>query len=225
MPEKRATYRINESMLRNVLLGYSVEVDASKCNAIEQEASTIRMQKAIVLPSAKVLIKFVAIPLLLLTIGILVYSNIDSIQSAFTPLPEPVKINAVKKVSIPPPVIVKTQTTAAIINTPPPPVVNNVVVKHETNVAVTKTTDSVKQQTTKQAVPVIAGPPSDSIGSKDSKTDSVETKTNKVDTASQKTEPPVKKKKKRRHRSNNMDDLKESTLQPNSADDDVVVPQ
>jgi len=224
MPEKRTTYRINESMLRNTLLGYSVEVDAAKCNAIEQEASTIRMQKTFVMPSAKVLIKYVAIPLLLITIGVLVYVNIDSIQSAFTPSPEPVKIKTEKKVSVPPPVV-HTQTTAVIISTPPPPVINKVVPKHETNVVVTKTTDTVKQQTTKQAVPVIAGPPSDSIGPKNSKTDSVGTKTNKADTASQKTDQPVKKKKKKRRRGNNIDDLKESTLQPNSADDDVVVPQ
>ncbi len=220
MSEKKATYRINESMLRTTLLGYSVEVDAAKCNAIEQEASAIRMQKAFVLPEMKILVKYVAIPLAILIIGILVYSNIDSIQSSFTPAPEPI-INIEKKIVVPPPVV-NTQTVT-VVNDIPPPVVNNIVAKRDTKVVANKITDSTKQQTAKQAVPVIANPPIDSATL--NKPENV-AKTNKVDTASQKlNEPSVKKKKKRRRRSNNIDDLKESTLQPNSADDDVVVPQ
>ena len=222
MPEKKATYRINESMLRNTLLGYTVEVDAAECNAIEQEASTVRMQKTFVLPSAKVLIQFVAIPLVLITSCILVYSNLDSIQAAFTPIAEPAKVEVKQKAVVTPQPVATTPSVA--VNNTPPPVVNNVAVKQDSIVAVNKTTDSAKHQNvSKQAVPVVAGPPIDSSTS--SKPVSV-TKATKVDTASHRSsDPPVKKKKKKRRRSNNIDDLKESTLQPNSADDDVVVPQ
>ena len=221
MPEKKATYRINESMLRNTLLGYTVEVDAAKCSVIEQEASAIRMQKSFVMPETKVLVKFVALPLLLIGVCILVYANIDAIQSAFTPTPQPV-VKTEKKIVATPPVV--TQQTVASVNNTPPPVVTYIVAKHDTVIAVTnKITDSAKQEKAKHAVPVIAGPPTDSATT--NKAENL-AKTNKVDTASQKSnEPPVKKKKKRRRRSNNLDDLKESTLQPNSADDDVVVPQ
>ncbi len=229
MPEKRPTYRINETMLRSTLLGYTVEVNAAECSAIEQEASSIRMQKAFVMPEMKTIIKFVVIPLLLITTGILVYSNIDSIRSAFTPTPQPaLKVEnlpagkAGKIVSSSP--VVKTQTVA-VINIVPPPVVNNIIAKSDTViVAENKVNDSAKKQNIKQAGPVIADPPTDSATLKKNENS---IKTNKVDTASQKTNEPVKKKKKKRRKRSDayIEDVKESSLQPNSADDDVVVPQ
>ncbi len=222
MPEKRPTYRINESMLRNTLLGYSVEVDAAECSAIEREASAIRMQKAFVMPEMKTIVRFVLVPLLFIASGILVYSNIEFIKAAFTPAPEPV-IKSEKKIIVPPPVV-NTQTMA-VINNVPPPVVNNIVAKHDTViVAENKVNDSAKKQNAKQAIPVIADPPTDSATSNKAENN---IKTNKTDTASQKTDEPVKKKKKKRRRRSDayIEDVKESSLKPNSADDDVVVPQ
>jgi hypothetical protein len=221
MPDKKATYRIDENLLRKTLLGYSVEVDAAKCSAIESEASALRMQKSIVLPDTKVLIRYVAIPLLLIVSGIILYSNKDSIQTAFTPAPE-VQTTVAKKIAVvhsvvKPPVLV----AAKIV---PPPVVNNVVLKKDSVIVANKTPDTAnaKKQNSKQALPVVAGPPTDTVTSP--KTAEL-AKANKVDSASKKSDAPVKKKKKRRRKSNNIDDLKESTMQPNSADDDVVVPQ
>jgi hypothetical protein len=219
MPEKRATYRIDENLLRKTLLGYSVEVDAARCSAIENEASALRMQKSISLPDTKVLIKYVALPLLLIAGGIAIYANMDSIQEAFTPAPQ-IQTPA-KKISLTH-TTVKTPTVVAakII---PPPAQNDVVAKKDSIVVTNKVPDSAKKQNNKQALPVVADPPTDTatLG----KTEDL-SKISKPDTASKKSnDPPVKKKKKRRHRSNNIDDLKESTLQPNSAEDDVVVPQ
>ena len=218
MPDKKPTYRIDENMLRSTLLGYTVSVDAAECNSIEQEVSSIRMQKAFVMPSAKIMIRFVIIPLLLVSTGLLLYFNMDYIRDVFTPSPEP-KIKTEEKVAVPPPV---TNTQTAAVNNVPPPVTNSVVAKPDTIVATAnKNADTVKQHVSKQAVPVIAKPPVDSASGKP---DTI--KTNKVDTTSQRSsDPPVKKKKKKRRRHSAIDDLKESTLQPNTADDDVVVPQ
>ena len=220
MPEKRATYRIDENMLRKTLLGYSVEVDATRCSAIESEASALRMQKSISLPDTRVLIKYVALPLLLIAGGIAIYANMDSIQEAFTPAPQ-VQNTPATKISIKHTVVKAPSIVAAKIV--PPPVENEIVAKKDLVVVANKVSDSVGKQNNKQALPVVAGPPTDTATS--GKTEDL-SKVSKPDTASKKTnDPPVKKKKKRRRRSNNIDDLKESTLQPNSADDDVVVPQ
>jgi hypothetical protein len=220
MPEKRATYRIDENMLRKTLLGYSVEVDADRCSAIESEASALRMQKSISLPDTKVLIKYAVLPLLLIAGGIAIYVNMDSIQEAFTPAPQVQNITATK-ISVKHAVVKAPRIVAAKIV--PPPVQNEVVIKKDLVVVTNKVPDSAGKQNNKQALPVVAGPPTDTATS--SKIEDL-SKVSKPDTASKKAnDPPVKKKKKRRHRSNNIDDLKESTLQPNSADDDVVVPQ
>lgn len=209
MPSKKATYRIDENLLRNTLLDYTVEVDLSRCSAIEQEASAIRMQKTFTMPEKGMLVKFVAIPLLIIASGVLLYANIDSIQEAFTPTPRP---EPKTKVVVAAPVV-NTSTVAAVVKPVPPPVANVAAVKKDTIVV-------TKAETTKEpAKPVVAGPPTDTV----IKTESVAK--NNVDSVSQKSEAPAKKKRKRRHRSSNLDDLKESTLQPNSADDDVVVPQ
>ncbi|MGZ3866061.1 MAG: hypothetical protein ACXVC6_02245 [Bacteroidia bacterium] len=221
MPDKKVTYRIDENMLRKTLLGYSVEVDAERCNAIEADASALRMQKSIALPSTAALIKFVAIPLVLIVSCVLVYANMDAIQDAFTPTPEvkvaPAKQISVKHAAVKPPVI----TAAKVV---PPPQENSTVKAKKEEVAIPefKAPDSAKKQNNKQAMPVVAAPPSDTVTQP--KTEEL-AKSNKPDTASHKADAPVKKKKKRRRRSNGLDDLKESTLQPNSAEDDVVVPQ
>jgi hypothetical protein len=212
MPDKKATYRIDESLLRNTLLGYTVEVDMAHCSVIEQEASAIRMQKTFTMPDTKVLVKFVAIPVLIIASGVLLYANIDSLQEAFTPTPRP-EPKAEKKVMVATPVV-NTSTVNAVVKPVPPPVQNVAVVKKDTVIVANK-----NESSRETAKPVVAGPPTDTV----TKTESIAK--NNVDTVSQKSEAPVKKKKKRRRRSSNIDDLKESTLQPNSADDDVVVPQ
>ncbi|MGZ3863437.1 MAG: hypothetical protein ACXVPN_08455 [Bacteroidia bacterium] len=220
MPDKKATYRINENMLRQTLLGYTVEVDESKCSAIEAEASALRMQKAIALPSAGVLVKFVAVPLVLILSCVLVYANMDAIQEAFTPAAE-VKAAPAKKIEVKH-AVVKAPVIAAAKVVPPP--AENIVVteKKENIVAEVKAPDSAKKQNNKQALPVVAAPPTDTVSQP--KTEEL-ARSNKPDTVSHKSDAPVKKKKKRRRKSSGIDDLKESTLQPNSAEDDVVVPQ
>jgi len=223
MPEKMPTYRIDESLLRSKMLGYQVEVNASRCEAIEQEIAQLKFKKTISLPNINY--RIVAPVVLVAALLTIVFFNLDAINDLFRPSPE-IKNNT-SKVSIPvskPTVAVNAQTTPTVavsqVPTPtlanlPPPVQNVMADKADT--ATSKKSDTSKQENAKKPNPVLAQPPSDSVA----KT----TEVNKQDTSVQRSGEPVKKKKKRRRRNANMDELKKSTLQSNSADDEVVVPQ
>ena len=219
MPDKIPTYRIDESALRSKLLGYNVEVNAAECDAIEQEVSALRFKKSISLP--KINLKIVVPVLLLAGLSVAAYFNLDSIKDLFNSVPENKIENKIFVPAAQPAVV--TQTVAA--NPVPTPTVQNIVLpsdnilakKQDSILTANKKADTIKQETDKKPNPVIAPPPSDSVA----KSDNI----SKQDTSIQKTDAPVKKKKKRRRRNANMDELKESTLQQSTADDDVVVPQ
>lgn len=232
MPDKAPTYRINEDLLREKLLNYQVEVNASRCEAIEQEVANIRFKKTISLP--KINLRIVVPAVLIVGVAMLVIFNLDSIKDIFAPAPEikkienapPVQVNKPAEkpampVTAPGTVAVPAVETPTVTNTAPPPVRNNAVVsKPDTNRDVKKNDTSV-DESAKKPNPVLAQPPTDtSIKKEDT------LKAPKEDTSAlQKSEAPVKKKKKRRRRNANMEELKESTLQQGGADDDIVVPQ
>lgn len=236
MPDKTPTYRIDENLLRNKLLGYEVELNASRCGAIEEEISAMRFKKSIELP--KVNVKILGAALLVLVFVTAVAFNFDSIKGMFSSDSEPGSRT------------VQQQETPAVSNPGPKPAANNVVVT-ETVAASTPTVAAVSngqppvnnanqapvQPTAKKmdaavsdkkadttagdnvnktnANPVMAQPPTDSAAKVNADS--------KPDSAAPQQETP--RKKKRRHRNANMEELKQSTLESNSSDDDVVVPQ
>jgi hypothetical protein len=225
MPEKKNIYRIDEQMLRNTLLGYSADFNASHCDAIEQEVASIKMQKTITLPDTRIMMRFVLLPLILLGSGVLIYVNADTIQGWFA---SPLPAQAETEVQSAPPPAVKQEP---VINNTPPPVNTTTIekdsviaepVKNTVQVA-TKNTAS-PETTAKKASPVVALPPTDSVAKAETKKEEVKVRDAHTDSVSS-TPAPVKKKRKRRHHPNAMDELKESTLQSSSADEDVVVPQ
>ncbi len=220
MLDKIPTYRIDESALRSKLLNYKVEVNATECSAIEQEVAAMRFKKTITLP--KINLRVLVPALLIVALTTVVCFNLDTIKDLFSAAPE-TKIE--NKVSLPvTQPVVTTQTVAAI--PVPTPTLENIIPatdhalllkKQDSILAANKKADSLKLAAAKKAIPVIAPPPSDSVAKNNT--------ISKQDTAVQKTDTPVKKKKKRRRRSAALEDIKQSTLQENSADDDVVVPQ
>lgn len=219
MPEKFPTYRIDESALRSKLLGYTVEVNAAECNSIEQEVSALRFKKTIAFP--KINLRIVLPVLLLAGLGTVIYFNLDAIKDLFSSAPE-TKIE--NKISVPvkqTPVVTTPTVAANPIITPTltnnQPSQESILAKKQDSVSAAKKADTVKQENLKKPNPVMAQPPNDSAA----KSNIV----SKQDTSVQKADPPVKKKRKRRRRNANMEDLKNSTLQSNSSDDDVVVPQ
>lgn len=219
MPDKMPTYRVNEDLLRSKLLGYKVEVNIARCEAIEQEVANLRFKKPINLP--KVNVKIVVPALILISLTTVICFNLEAIKDIFTPAPETKKIEN----KITPPVSKPTltvSTESVVINPAPtptqatvqPPVQNATVSKVDS--AAIKKTDTAKLETSKKPNPVMAQPPSDSAAKVNS--------ASKQDTAVQNAEP-VKKKKRRRRGNANLDELKKSTLESNGSDDDVVVPQ
>lgn len=228
MPDKAPTYRIDEDRLRQKLLDYQVEVNPSRCDAIEQEVANIRFKKTIVLPKVNMRIVIPAVLIVLVTM--LVIFNLDSIKDLFAPAPEvkqpeykapaevakPEEKPATMPSTLPGTVAVPAVETPTIVNTPPVRS-NPVVTKTNTDTELTKKSDT-SAENSKKPNPVVAQPPSD--------TSTKKTDTLKEDSTSiQKTEIPVKKKKKRRRRNANMEELKESTLQQGGNDEDIVVPQ
>lgn len=230
MPEKAPTYRIDENLLREKLSGYRVEIDPAKCSAIEEDIAHIRFQKTLQLP--RVNLRLVVPAILFVGLITLLIVNFDSITGLFTSEPEtipappttsvpdehpaaanatPVETTNTESLSAQPALTATAgiQVPAAIQKTP--------TVKPET-LAAEKRTDTVPAESAaKKPSPVMAQPPNDSAA----KTSEM----NAGDTAVQDNAQPEKRKKRRRKRNSNMDELKESTLQPSSADDEVIVPQ
>lgn len=225
MPDKNPIYRLDEELLRKKLLNYSVTPDPAECDAIEREVADLRIKKNISLPNVnwRKIVPAAAIVVLLALIGF----NLQTISGWFSPAPEvkPVQEQTIvqpeEKISTPAPPATVTETASAVNTNTITTMPSDNVVKQVTKqpaVETAKKTDTVVSETatTKKPAPVLAQPPSDSAVKK------VESRN--IDTAVEKREAPVKKKKRRR-RNANIDELKESTLQPSSADDDVVVPQ
>lgn len=230
MPDKVPTYRIDESLLRSKLLGYNVEFNSGNCSAIESEVSSLRLKKSIALPNINLK---KALPVVAAVLVVIIVSfNLDSISALFNPAPA-VQNNLVKvsKPSIQKPAeqkaaqVTQTVTASPVVNTasvatngqvsPSPTNLND---KSAAGLPETKKQDpTVSVELSKKASPVAAQPPLDSSSKKN--------EVLKQDSSVQNAEPAVHKKKKRKRRNANMEELKESTLQSGSADDDVVVPQ
>jgi hypothetical protein len=225
MPDKKGTYPVNESALRNALLRHTVEVNTDHCNSIEQEVAGLRMQRSIVIPDTKVLARLVLIPVIMLALGAVIFYNFNSIKELLTPSVKAaeVKNNAVISAA---PQDTKSQPVSTSA-TPSQVNLNNQVAKPDTHfISSGKLSDSSLQQASRQANPVIAAPPTDSAVTAVKK-EETQVAAYSVDSATLKSAShPVKKKKRRRHSSlGSIDDIRESALQPNSADDEVVVPQ
>ncbi len=219
MPDKMPTYRVNEELLRSKLLGYEVEVDAARCEAIEQEVANLRFKKPINLP--KVNLKIVVPALILIALTTVICFNLETIKDIFTPAPDTKAIENKVTPPVSKPTLTVSTESVAVSPVPTPtqvavqsPVQNATISKVDS--AAIKKTDTAKQETSKKPNPVMAQPPSDSAAKVNN--------ASKQDTAVQNSDPPVKKKKKRRRRNANLDELKKSTLESNGSDDDVVVP-
>jgi hypothetical protein len=222
MPEKIPTYNVDEALLRSKLLGHTVEVNAERCQAIEADIANLRFKKTFDIP--KVNLRIVAPAAAIILVVMLVLFNLESLSALFASAPDVKKPEI--KASVPDNKPLEsvtspgTQTTATV--SVPTPVANNVpqtpqnAVVSNADSSPSKKSENPVQDNAKKPNPVLAQPPSDSAAKI--------SEPSKQDTSVQNAEP-VKKKKRRRRRHSDMDELKESTLQSGSADDDVVVPQ
>jgi hypothetical protein len=224
MPERTPTYRVDESLLREKMHNYRVEVDPARCEAIDREAANIRFKKSFRLPAVNLRI---VVPAVLAVILVIVLAfNFNSLTSFFTSGEEepPVQEKTLPQPNTTPSVAVEAETIAtptpatsatnSVVVSPAKPDQAPVIQKKEEDTAQKRADSSTRDSNAKKAEPVVAQPPTDTAA-----------KTNEAKQDSVQNDEPAKKKKKRRRRDRSMDELKESTLQPSSTDDDVVVPQ
>lgn len=214
--QHKGGYHIDESALRDKLLNYRVDYNPSSVNHLEDELSHVKSHKQIDLPSGKKILKFALIPVGIVALGIGGYFTFDYINNRL-PDEKPASDTITKAVPSQPTydsTLAQKQATSNTLTTQP--------LKKDTVVVAAEP----KKDSIKKATPVIASTP-DSLEKKNiRKTDSALVKTS-ADTSgiSKRNAPAKKKKKKRRNSFENIEDIKRSNQQPNSADDDVVVPQ
>jgi hypothetical protein len=227
MADKK-TYRIDENALREKFANYTVSFNAESLSCLETEIAQVKPHNPIELPDTKKLVQFIGIPVAIGLLGCIAYFGFNYIKNLPPSTPKQDTVTVTKPITEP-----KTEEKKEAA---PPPVVN-------TNTTVVNA--AVKQQEV-VTIPVVAQPtkvkekkiiPTQAVAvKKDSgqvsnvekiKPDTSAVKKNKPDTiaagvSKNKDAQPKKKKKKRKNALDATEDIRES--QPNSADDDVVVP-
>ncbi len=215
------TYRIDESALRKKFADYRVSFNPACLQLLESEISQVKTHAHLEMPKTKNLVKFIAIPLVLLALGCLAffsYNYINNLPSASTtkdtvniarPIIQP-KIETPKPEVKPKVVVADTITKYPKKDT----VITEVEVPKIKNIKTlsTQKNSSFKKDTLVSRTIIKTQP------------DSVK-KRNKTDTTSLSKNRDTSSKKKKKKRKNSLDateDIRQSA--PNSADDDVVVP-
>jgi hypothetical protein len=224
--QDKKTYPIDENALREKFANYNISFNSSSLDFLDDEMAQVKTHKPIELPETKNILKFIAIPVAVVVVGCVMYfgySYIKKTNSAATPKDT---TTVVKNVVKPKEEVVITTPSVEVANTP------TVAVKAEIKKQVTPVTPVPQKikNTVKTSVPepvavpkkdttpittLVTIPVADTVGKK-SKADMAAGK-EKENTAK-------KKKKKRKNSLDVTDDIRQSTQKPNSADDDVVVP-
>ena len=213
-------YRIDENALREKLTSYTVSFNADSFCFLENEIAQVKTTNPIELPDTKKIIQFVGIPVAIGLFGCIVYFGVNYIKN----LPPSPKKNTVIVTNpvVEPKIEVKKETPLPVIT--PSVAVTNEVKKQDTIVASVPQPIKIKEKksTPVQIIPIKKDSGQVSAVAK-TKLDSVDKKT-KPDTSSviNKDTQPKKKKKKRKSLLDATEDIRQS--QPNSADDDVVIP-
>ena len=221
--EDKKPYRIDEVALREKFANYHVSFNSSCLEILENEVAQVKTHASLELPDTEKIIRFVAIPLVLIAFGCAAFFTYNYIKNlpASTPIKDTVftksavkpKIETQPKQEIKHAVVavdtIKTETSKK--NTVMPTVVVPQKIKTSTKTTPTQRSNNQKKDT--NSVSKINPIQVDSIKKK-----------NRLDTISisRNKSTPTKKKKKRRNSLDATEDIRQSV--PNSADDDVVVP-
>jgi hypothetical protein len=221
MPDKKI-YRIDENALREKLTNYSVSFNADSLRFLENEVAQVKTHNPIELPETKKIVQFIGIPVAIAVLGFAAYFGFNYIKNLPTTAPKKDSIAIVKPI-VAPKVEVKKETpppanTSSIVTIPEAKKQDTIIatitppIKNKEKKSPADQTKPFKKDTTQ--VSKIEKTKLDSLDKK-SKQDTSSVSKNK-DTS------PKKKKKKRKNTLDATDDIRKS--QPNSADDDVVVP-
>ncbi|MHB8259147.1 MAG: hypothetical protein ACYDCN_11175 [Bacteroidia bacterium] len=224
----KKTYFIDDGALRQKLLSYSVSFNPEAVAALENEISHIKTHASFELLERKTLVKFVALPLIVMSFVVVAYFGFNYIIDIS-------KNNSTKKDSttvVKPTVEPKPEVKQEEIKTP---TVTTVSITPEVNVyeiadeLLKKDIQEVKTKTKTdpQSEKVIVHKKDTGATSttKESvvKTDTLKKGVATTDSSDRKKDTPVKKKKKKKN-TDVTEDIRQQNQQPNATDDDVVVP-
>jgi hypothetical protein len=220
MPDKK-TYKIDENALREKFTAYTVSFNADSLSFLENEVAQVKTHNPIELPETKKIVQFIGIPVAIALLGCGAYFGFNYIKNLPATAPKKDSIAIVKPIVAPKPEI-KQETpppvnTASIASTPD-------VKKQDTIIATIAPTVKNKEKKSTEQAKTVKKDTTQINKTEKTKLDTVEKK-NKVDTASvSKSKDTLlkKKKKKRKNTLDATDDIRKS--QPNSADDDVIIP-
>ena len=222
--ENKKPYRIDESALREKFANYHVSFNASCLEILESEVAQVKTHASLELPDAKKIIRFVGIPLALIILGCAIFFTYDYVKNlpTSTPVEDTIVIKPVFEPKI------ETQPKQEV----KPAVVAVDTIKTETpkkdtvmpTVDIPQKTKNIVKSNQPQKINALKKDTTSAITINPTQVDSVKKK-NRVDTTSSSNRnknTPTKKKKKRRNSLDATEDIRQS--EPNSADDDVIVP-
>jgi len=225
MTDKK-TYRIDENALREKLARYTVSFNAESFSFLETEIAQVKPHNPIELPDTKKLVQYIGLPVAIGLLGCVAYFGFNYIKNLPPSTPKQDTVTVTKPIVEPKVEVEKKKEVASpVVNT------NTTAVKTEVKtqeVATTPITQPirVKEKKTTPTQAVVAKKDSGQVSNVEkAKVDTVVERKNKPDTTSvskSKDTQPKKKKKKRKNTLDATEDIRDS--QPNSADDDVVIP-
>ena len=230
MPDKK-TYPIDEQALREKLLGYRVEFSSESLLFLENEVAQVKTHKPIEFPETKKILQLIAIPVVLGLLGTATYfgyTYIKQLPKSEVKTDRLLKDKDVVEKKIPDTVHSASVATNVIATVPEHTVAT---IKKDSQITVVSLPKKTKETpfhhtTIGTPEPVIKNDSATAVKNKNIAPDSLDKKT-KADTskASKTKENNVlkKKKKKRKNALDATDDIRQS--QPNSSDDDVVIPE
>ncbi|MEO8762626.1 MAG: hypothetical protein ABI388_13275 [Bacteroidia bacterium] len=221
--QDKKPYRIDEIALREKFANYQVSFNPACLEILENEVAHVKTHSSLELPDTKKIIRFIAIPVVLIVLGCVAFFTYNYIQNL--PATEPIKDTTVVSKPIIEPKI-EAQPTQEI----KPAVVAVDTIKAE--IAKRDTVIEVSSQKVKSVAKTISTQKNNNSKRDTNRVakinsiqvDSVSKKNNGDTTATTKNRDTTtkKKKKKRKNSLDATDDIRQST--PNSADEDVVVP-
>ena len=226
--QDKKTYTIDENALREKFSNYHVSFDPSSLDFLDNEIAHVKTHQPIELPEAKNIVKLIAIPVSLVVLGCIVYFGYGYVKSISPSAASTPKDTIIITKKINAPIKEEHKVPDVQVSTP------TVSVETETKKQVTSLTPVVPQKiknTVKATVPEpIVVPKKDStpvsspVRTPVADTIEKKSKTDTAGTSKEKDGSTKKKKKRRKNALDATDDIRKSTQKPNSADDDVIVP-
>jgi hypothetical protein len=219
--EDKKSYRIDEAALREKFLNYRVNFNPACLELLENEVAHVKTHTSLELPETKKVIRFVVIPLVLIGLGCTAFFTFSYVKNL--PAKEPVKDSTVIAKPKPQP------ETKEPVKAEAPLIKDSIknVVNRQDTIFPAAIPQKIKTPVKTPVQQKMLTSKKDTVSVNNVKPVQVDSakKKNKADTTAtpkNKDIPSKKKKKKHKNPLDATEDIRQSA--PNSADDDVIVP-